>query len=236
MSTFAASALPPAAPVVYPESDGEPMAENTEQYDWIVRLKTNLDVVLSSAFVGGDLFWYPVEGAPEIRVAPDVLVALGRPKGPRGSYRTWDEGGVVPQVVFEIWSPGNTFPHRVKKVMFYDRHGVHEFYSYDPESREFNAWIRDEAGLNPVDVSEGWISPALGIRFYPEPGGLVVRGPDGRRFLTAEEIAREAEAERAKAARAQEEAVQAKEEAVQARSEAQRLRDRLIAAGINPDV
>lgn len=208
MSTHAAPALPHAAPVVYPESDGEPMAENTEQYDWIVRLKTNLDVSLQDAFVGGDLFWYPVEGAPEIRIAPDVLVALGRPKGPRGSYRTWDEGGVIPQVVFEIWSPGNTFPHRVHKVRFYERYGVREFYTYDPDSREFSAWMREETGLNPVDVSGGWVSPLLGIRFERDNGGLVVRGPDGRRYLTAEEIA----------------------------TEAARLRARLIAAGIDPDV
>ena len=207
MSSITAPALPHAAPVVYPESDGEPMAENTELYDWIVRLKTNLDVHLKDAFVGGDLYWYPVEGAPEIRIAPDVMVALGRPKGPRGSYRTWDEGGVIPQVVFEIWSPGNTFPHRVNKVRFYERHGVREFYTYDPESSEFSAWILDDTGLNPVDVSEGWVSPLLRIRFERDGGGLVVRGPDGRRFLTAEEIA----------------------------TEAARLRARLTAAGIDPD-
>ncbi len=25
----------------YPESDGQPMAENTEQYDWLVKIKEN---------------------------------------------------------------------------------------------------------------------------------------------------------------------------------------------------
>lgn len=47
--------------------------------------------------------------------------------------------------------------------------------------------------LNPPNVSEGWVSPRLGIRFDREEGALVVRGPDGRRFLKAEEIAAEAE-------------------------------------------
>jgi hypothetical protein len=36
-------------------------------------------------FVAMDLLWYPVKGKPKIRLAPDVLVALGRPKGPRRS-------------------------------------------------------------------------------------------------------------------------------------------------------
>src|SRR4051794_37273733 len=47
----------------YPESDGEPMAENTVQYDWITTIKGGLDVVFRHApdvFVAGDLFWYPV--------------------------------------------------------------------------------------------------------------------------------------------------------------------------------
>ncbi|MCS7014466.1 MAG: hypothetical protein NZM05_12660, partial [Chloroherpetonaceae bacterium] len=30
-----------------------------------------------------DLFWYPVQGRNDIRHAPDVMVALGRPKGHR---------------------------------------------------------------------------------------------------------------------------------------------------------
>jgi Uma2 family endonuclease len=65
-------------------------------------------------FVAGDLLWYPVEGHPEIRVAPNVLVAFDRPKGDRGSYRQWQEDNVDPQVVFEILSPGNTLKEMTK--------------------------------------------------------------------------------------------------------------------------
>ena len=36
-----------------------------------------------------------------------AMVVFGRPKGYRGSYRQWEEGGIAPQVVFEILSPGN---------------------------------------------------------------------------------------------------------------------------------
>ena len=58
-------------------------------------------------FVAGDLLWYPVEGDPKTRIAPDAMVVFGRPKGYRGSYKQWDEGGIAPQVVFEVLSPGN---------------------------------------------------------------------------------------------------------------------------------
>ncbi len=80
----------PPAPVVYPESDGLPMAENTKQLRWIVVLFGNLAALFRDAadvFVGGDLFWYPVEGDSALRTAPDVLVVFGRPKGDRSSYR-----------------------------------------------------------------------------------------------------------------------------------------------------
>lgn len=75
----------------YPDSDGRRMADNTQQYRWIVKVQGNLDV------------WY--RGDPKKRRAPDVYVAFGRPKGDRGSYQVWNEGGVFPQVVFEVLSP-----------------------------------------------------------------------------------------------------------------------------------
>jgi hypothetical protein len=41
-------------------------------------------------FVAGDLLWYPVEGRPDICRAPDVMVAIGRPKGSFYHPRTVD--------------------------------------------------------------------------------------------------------------------------------------------------
>jgi Uma2 family endonuclease len=89
------------------------MADNTLQYEWIVTIKGGLDAVFRDApsvFVAGDLLWYAVEGDTTIRCSPDIMVASGRPKGYRGSYRQWEEGNVPPQVVFEILSAGNRRP------------------------------------------------------------------------------------------------------------------------------
>ncbi|MHC5832611.1 MAG: Uma2 family endonuclease, partial [Nostoc sp.] len=77
-----------ASEVIYPESDGQPMADNTKQFRWIVTIKENLEILFASQsdiFIAGDLFWYPVEGYPNIKQAPDTLVVFGRPKGDRGS-------------------------------------------------------------------------------------------------------------------------------------------------------
>ncbi|MFM6755148.1 MAG: hypothetical protein ACKPJ4_05615, partial [Dolichospermum sp.] len=51
--------------VIYPDSDGQPMANNTEQFRWILVIQQNLDWLFADnpdVFVAGDLFWYPIEG------------------------------------------------------------------------------------------------------------------------------------------------------------------------------
>ena len=98
------------AEIIYPDCDGNPMSDNTKQFRWIVTIKENLELLYAEnpdVFVAGDLLWYPVEGNNTIRQAPDIMVAIGRPKGDRGSYQQWKEDNIPPQVAFEILSPGN---------------------------------------------------------------------------------------------------------------------------------
>jgi Uma2 family endonuclease len=137
--------LPSKGDILYPDSDGQPMADNTKQYEWIVTIKGGLDILFRddpNVFVAGDLLWYPVEGDNRTRIAPDVLVAFGRPKGDRGSYKQWEEGNIAPQVVFEVLSPGNRAGEMARKFDFYDRFGVEEYYLYDPDEQSFTGWLR----------------------------------------------------------------------------------------------
>jgi Uma2 family endonuclease len=211
--------------IVYPESDGKPMADNTKQFRWIVTLEGGFEALFrdrEDVFVAGDLFWYPVEGRPDIRMAPDVMIVFGRPKGDRPSYKQWEEGNIAPQVVFEVLSPSNSLLEMAKKLEFYDRYGVEEYYLYDPETGDFTGWIRGEDGrLRVIDEIQGWVSPRLGVRFEIEDGELRIIRPDGQRFLTYTEL----EQERARALR------QAEEERFRAEKLAQRLRD----LGIDPE-
>lgn len=158
-----------ATELVYPESDGKRMAENTKQYDWITFIKSNLDIQFannSSVFVAGDLLWYPVHGRVDICTAPDVMVALGRPKGHRGSYKQWDEGNVAPQVVFEILSPGNTKEEMAKKLNWYAQYGVVEYYIYDPDKNKFQVYMRSGDMLREESYKTSfWESPLLNIAF-----------------------------------------------------------------------
>jgi Uma2 family endonuclease len=173
------------------------MAENTVQFRWIVTIKEGLEKVFRDrpdVFVAGDLLWYPVEEQPKTRQAPDAMVVFGRPKGDRGSYMQWVEAGIAPQVVFEILSPGNRYKKMIKKFDFYQRHGVEEYYVYDPESFELDGWKRSGDQLEEIDEMNGWVSPRLGVRFDRSQGELILIDPAGQRFLTYAEVALERDA------------------------------------------
>ncbi len=190
-----------ATTIHYPDSDGNPIADHTLQFRWIVLIKENLEILFRhrpDVFVAGDLLWYPVEGQPQVRQAPDVFVAFGRPKGDRGSYKQWEEGNVAPQVVFEILSPGNRLQEMAKKFQFYRRYGVREYYVYDPARVDLQGWIRNEDELEPIESVENWVSPLLGIRFELTPETLVLYRPDGTRFLTSVELSQRVERMEAK--------------------------------------
>jgi Uma2 family endonuclease len=177
--------------VIYPESDGQPMADNTKQFRWIVVIKQNLDWLYaddSNVFVAGDLLWYPVEGRNTIVNAPDVMVVFGRPKSDRGSYKQWEEDGIAPQVVFEIRSPSNSQIEMDKKLLFYDRYGVEEYYIYNPDKNTLSGWLRAEDGLDAIEQMNGWVSPRLAIQFDVSGEELEIYRPDGSKFYSYVEI------------------------------------------------
>ena len=71
MSSFLQLKQDPELEQLYPSSDGKPMADNTQQYRWIVLIKENLELILAAVdtvFVAADLLWYPVD----IRTLPEV--------------------------------------------------------------------------------------------------------------------------------------------------------------------
>jgi Uma2 family endonuclease len=216
---------------IYPDSDGKPVADNTEQFRWIVTIKENLEWLFANdpqVFIAGDLLWYPVEGRREICTAPDTMVVFERPKGKRGSYKQWQEGNIAPQVVFEILSPCNTKAEMNRKLLFYYTHGVEEYYLYDPESNALSGWQRRGDYLEVIEPMENWNSPRLGIRFDMSGTELQLYAPNGQKFQSFSEVSQrlgqlgqQAEAERKRADEQQQ--------------RAERLAEKLRSLGVSPD-
>ena len=231
--------------IIYPESDGQPMADNTKQFRWIVAIKENLELLFKTfvdVFIAGDLLWYPVEGDSKISAAPDVMVVFGRPKGDRGSYQQWEEDGIAPQVTFEILSPTNSPSDMEKKLRFYQRYGVEEYYLYDPNSYELQGWLRSAGVLEAIDRMDGWVSPRLGIRFDLSEGELRIFTGQGERFLSFSELAQLKEEQRQRAELAEQRAELAEQRAElaeqlasQTQAKLQQLQAQLQAMGIDPE-
>ena len=224
--------------VIYPESDGQPMADNTQQFRWIVILKENLEILFAdqpNVFVAGDLLWYPEEGNNRLCQAPDAMVIFGRPKGDRRSYQQWKEDGIAPQVVFEILSPSNTGIEMTRKLLFYQQHGVEEYYQYDPDHNELVGSQRIEGSLSEIPEMQNWVSPCLGIRFEITADTLIIYTPQGEPFLTPVELAQQRDQALQQAAAAQQQAAAAQQQATAERQRADRLATRLRELGIDPE-
>jgi Uma2 family endonuclease len=210
--------------IIYPESDGLPMSDHTRQFRWIVTIKENLELLFAkepNVFVAGDLLWYPVEGNNKLAYAPDTMVVFGRPKGDRGSYQQWKEDNIAPQVVFEILSPSNRLGEMMRKLDFYQKYGVEEYYIYDPERLDFTAWVRESDRLVIASTSNEWTSPRLGINFVMNPD-LTIYHPNGEPFLTLAEL--------------NERRLNAEQRANTAEQRANRLAAKLRELGIEPDI
>ncbi len=224
--------------ITYPESDGQPMSDNTKQFRLIVMIKENLEILFAAmldVFIAGDLLWYPVQGDNKTRLAPDVMVAFGRPKGDRGSYMQWKEGNIPPQVAFEILSPSNTQREMEEKRVFYEKYGVEEYYVYDPDRLRLTGWTRQNNCLIQILTMEGWVSPLLGIRFTQQNGDLEIYRPDGQRFLSSVERDLLAQKAQMQAEHAQIQAEEERSKRQAAETELQALKARLQQLGIDPD-
>lgn len=238
------------------------MADNTAQWDWIVLLAINFQEMFADqdVFVGSDLLWYPVQGNPKICRAPDVMIAFGRPGGDRRSYRTWREENIIPQVVFEVRSHKNTKKQMEEKRAWYEQYPIEEYYVIDPNDRKsrsdptakFTAYRRENDKLVPIDFTDRFVSPLLGVTFVTVDKKLIVLFPDGHPFeypkannhQLKEELAETKTAKRKETARrkkAEAERLQKEEELLAKESELlvneQRInaaREKLRAAGLDP--
>ena len=189
--------------------------------------------------MAGNCLWYPVEGQPTIRLAPDVMVIFGRPRGDRGSYIQHREAGVPVTVVFEILSPGNRAGEMNRKRAFYERHEVEEYHILDPDFAKHRGYRRDDEGkLAPIADLFGWTSPRLGIRFEMTrrmKKELRIIAPDGRPFEHYTDIARKLSTTERQAEQADRRAQAENERAEAERKRAERLRAQLRALGLEPD-
>ena len=96
--------------IEYPDSDGEPMAENDHQLTAMLDAISTLRewfIDREDVYAGGDMLIYYEMNDNETRVAPDVFVVFGTGNHKRNSWIVWREGK-APDIVMELAS-GSTW-------------------------------------------------------------------------------------------------------------------------------
>ena len=217
-------AEPKTTPIEYPSGDGKPTAETWLHVQAIMLLHQALEDFFgdrTDVFVASDLLWYWQEGSPELRVAPDVMVVPGVGRRPRRSFFSWEEGGAVPAVVFEMASEGTWRDDLDDKYDRYEQLGVREYFLFDPEGEHLVPRLRGyrlrETAYRRLRQTE--LTSELGFGLRAEETMLrLIDLKSGRPIPTRAEAARH-------------EAAESQREAERLRAELERLRAQLKAPG-----
>lgn len=170
--------------IVYPDSDGEPMAENDHQ------LTAMLDAISmfrawfadrEDVYAGGDMLMYYKMNDNETRVAPDVFVVFGvESRHKRDSWIVWREGK-APDIVMELAS-GSTWRRDMReKRDIYAEMGVTEYWRFDPSGSYFIPPLigetLEDGRYSPIELTTGsdgilrGHSPVLGLDVCVLPDG-----------------------------------------------------------------
>ena len=193
-----------AAPtLVYPESDGKPMAETPKHQQVMIDC---MDIMrrhfreVPNVYIGGNMFLYYEEGNPRKSVSPDVFMVRGVPKKELRVYKTWEQPPTL-DFVLEVASP-STFEKdfTVKKEIYAKILCVKEYYIYDPYHEIEPAFIGFRlvgADYEEIDFVEGRLpSEVLGLELGEYEEALRLYDPATGTWLdTSRERADKAEAE-----------------------------------------
>ncbi len=206
--------------IVYPESDGKPMAETDVHRIQMNYLIDALGVRFESApqvYVSGNMLLYWEAGAPRKCVSPDVFVVKGVEKGLRRVFKTWEEKNRAPCVVIEVSSESTKGEDLGRKFRLYrDTLRVKEYYIYDPLLEylpgRMKAWELKGGAYVQRFVLEGRVaSRELGLDLVDKDGVLRLVDPKTRWELRG--------LKEAEAALKQEEGARAEAEAARAEAE-----------------
>lgn len=184
--------------IFYPESDEEPMAETDEHRDWMVALIEMLKEWFrdrQDVYVSGNIFVYYEKGRPSAVFSPDAFVVIGVPKKKRRTYKTWLEGGKVPDVVFEVSSESTSAEDEGSKKALCRRLGIKEYFLYDPDGEYLDPKLQGYQLVNgkylsmPFERETGFYSEKLGLYLRLEGNNLRLVNPQTGQFLwTPEEV------------------------------------------------
>lgn len=118
-----------------PTSDGQPMGETEahglEMTEFLRDILRDYYAEDPKVYVASNNFVYYDAKDVKKSVCPDCYVIKGIEKRVRDSYQSWAEGGVLPQLIFELTSHSTWRSDAVFKRHLYQSWGCREYFLYD---------------------------------------------------------------------------------------------------------
>jgi Uma2 family endonuclease len=231
--------IPTTSEIIYPSSDGEPLAETQQHVLAILMTLALLRLYLQDqqAVVFADQFLYYIEGNPRARVAPDVMVVFDIEKRLYANYKIW-EGKQTPAIIFEVTSAGTKEVDWNFKKTLYEQLGVTEYWLFDP----YGEWVAEKLQgfrLNEDDIYKPIsdnCSQVLQLSLQAEEYLIgFYRLDNGEKLLTPEELYSAAQEANQRAEAANQRVEVANKQALQEKERADRLAEKLRQLGVDLD-
>ena len=183
----------PKKEIIYPDSDGKPMAETDPHVNLIINGKSILNNRYKDrqdVYVSGNNFIYYAQGEPSKCVSPDGYVVFGVSNKDRNSYRVWEENGKMPSVVFEYTSKKTVKDDLERKYRLYEQvFCVSEYFLFDPFGKDLNPALQGYrllvgSYMTILPHEEGRLySEQLGLWLVPQGVNLRFYDPVTKKFL-----------------------------------------------------
>ena len=220
------TAMPFQREIVYPESDGEPMAESDlhrKEMTYLIDALTEHFRPAVDVYVAGNLFLYYKKGDPRAVVAPDLFVIKGVAKKDRKIYKLWDEHR-SPCLVVEVTSDTTRDEDLSDKRIVYEQLGVEEYFLFDPLGDYLDPRLQGHRLVNgryrpaPLEADGSLVSRTAGVTLQIEGEHLrLTETSSGKPLLRYEEHA-------ARVLQAEARAADLEREIARLRAELERLR------------
>lgn len=181
--------------ILYPETDGKPMAETDKHRELITELIKTLEDFFAGendVYVTGNILLYDEPENIRKAVAPDVFIVKDVEKKQRRVFKLWGEK--VPDVVFEISSHSTALDDLNRKFRLYEKLGMAEYYIFEPDysylENPLIAFHLKEGEYAEIEITDNKIfSPTLNLELVNTGQTLRLRNPETNEFLpTREEL------------------------------------------------
>ncbi len=157
---------PQETPVIYPESDGKPMAETDVHRNLLLRMVDLLQNAFPNAYASGNICLYYEPGNPKKMISPDALLCCSQSKGEKRVYLAWEANHQL-DLVMEFSSFSTRRVDHYKKKQIYEKILKVPYYIiFDPHAIYLNVYALVEGNYQPQEANEQgyWLLETLKIQ------------------------------------------------------------------------